>query len=158
MDIVARLSGDEFIVLVQQAVQIDDVLLVVEKILNAMQQPYHLAGREVFSTCSIGVSVYPNDGEQPNDLLKHADAAMYRAKEEGRNRYRLFDASMHEMAARRLETETELRYAIERDELELYYQPQLNHRGWPHYGLRSPDPLAASDARHFGADSLSQPA
>ena len=126
MDIVARLSGDEFIVLVQNATQVDDVLLVVEKILNTLHQPYDLAGREIFTTCSIGISLYPHDGELPNDLLKHADAAMYQAKEEGRNRYRLFDASMPQIAAKRLETETELRYAIERSELELHYQPQLD--------------------------------
>ena len=125
-DIVARLGGDEFIVMVQHATQVSDVLVVVDKVLEALQQPYQVAGREVFSTCSIGVSLYPHDGDQPADLIKHADVAMYKAKKEGRNQYRLFDASMAEFAAKRLETETELHHAVENDELELHYQPQLD--------------------------------
>jgi len=125
-DVVARLSGDEFIILVQNASQIDHVLQVVEKIMDTLRQPYLIAGREIFTTCSLGVSFYPHDGSEPHDLLKHADAAMYHAKDEGRNRFHLFDPSMHEKAAQRLELETELRHALERDELELFYQPQLD--------------------------------
>jgi diguanylate cyclase (GGDEF)-like protein len=150
-DVVARLSGDEFIVLVQKASRTEHVLQVVEKIMDTLQQPYAIAGREIFTTCSLGVSFYPHDGHQPHDLLKHADAAMYHAKEEGRNRFRLFDASMHEQASQRLELETDLRHALENDELELFYQPQLDPESgrilaleallrWrhPHRGLLSP--------------------
>ena len=125
-DVVARLSGDEFIVLVQQASRTEHVLQVVEKIMASLQRPYRIAGREIFTTCSLGVSFYPHDGQQPHDLLKHADAAMYHAKEEGRNQFRLFDTSMHEQAAQRLELETDLRHALEHGEFELFFQPQLD--------------------------------
>ena len=96
----------------------------VEKILGVVSEPYQIAGRELFSSCSIGVSVYPNDGDDCNSLLKNADAAMYHAKNDGRNRFQLYDAAMNAMAEERLQLETELHYALERDEFVFHYQPQ----------------------------------
>ncbi|MBW8329213.1 MAG: EAL domain-containing protein [Thiobacillus sp.] len=124
-DIVARLGGDEFVVVIDAA-QVNQILQVVEKTLTVASEPYLIAGRELFSSCSIGVSVYPNDGPDAGTLLKNADTAMYTAKGSGRNRFQLYDAAMNAMAEERLQLETELHYALERNEFEFHYQPQLN--------------------------------
>lgn len=124
-DIVARLGGDEFGVVIDVA-RIGHVLQVVEKILGVVSEPYRIAGRELFSSCSIGVSVYPNDGNDGNSLLKNADAATFTAKNGGRNRFQLYDAAMNAMAEERLQLETELHYALERNEFVFHYQPKLN--------------------------------
>ncbi len=124
-DVVARLGGDEFGVVIDVA-RISQVLQVVEKILGVVSEPYRIAERELFSSCSIGVSVYPNDGSDGTSLLKHADTAAFTAKNGGRNRFQLYDAAMNTMAEERLQLETELHYALERDEFLFHYQPKLN--------------------------------
>jgi diguanylate cyclase (GGDEF)-like protein len=125
-DIVARLGGDEFVVVINDVVALTPILQVVEKMLEAVTEPYDLDGREIFSSCSIGVSVYPNDGATSADLLKHADTSMYHAKSNGRNRFQLYDAAMNALAEERLQLETDLHHAQERGELVFHYQPQLN--------------------------------
>ncbi|MDA8256432.1 MAG: EAL domain-containing protein [Betaproteobacteria bacterium] len=125
-DIVARLGGDEFVVVVNDGVALNPIVQVVEKMLAAVTEPYNLNGYEIFSSCSIGVSIYPDDGASSADLLKHADTAMYHAKNSGRNRFQLYNASMNAMAEERLQLETDLHYAKERDEFVFHYQPQLN--------------------------------
>lgn len=124
-DIVARLGGDEFVVVID-AVTVNQILHVVEKTLAMVSEPCGIAGREIFSSCSIGVSVYPTDGTDAGSLLKNADTAMYNAKGSGRNRFQLYDAAMNAMAEERLQLETELHYALERNEFVFHYQPQLN--------------------------------
>ncbi|MBC2731770.1 MAG: EAL domain-containing protein [Thiobacillus sp.] len=124
-DVVARLGGDEFGVVIDVA-RISHVLQVVEKILSVVSEPYRIAERELFSSCSIGVSVYPNDGSDGTSLLKHADTAAFTAKNSGRNRFQLYDAAMNTMAEERLQLETELHYALERNEFLFHYQPKLN--------------------------------
>ena len=124
-DIVARLGGDEFVVIID-AVRISQILQVVEKTLAMVSEPYRIAGREIFSSCSIGVSVYPSDGTDASSLLKNADTAMYTAKNSGRNCFQLYDAAMNAMAEERLQLETDLHYALERNEFVFHYQPQLN--------------------------------
>jgi diguanylate cyclase (GGDEF)-like protein len=125
-DIVARLGGDEFVVTINDVTALTPILQVVEKMLEVVTEPYVLDGREIFSSCSIGVSVYPNDGATSADLLKHADTAMYHAKNNGRNRFHLYDTAMNAMAEERLQLETDLHHAQERGELVFHYQPQLN--------------------------------
>ncbi|HSJ80848.1 MAG TPA: EAL domain-containing protein, partial [Thiobacillus sp.] len=125
-DIVARLGGDEFVVVINDVVALTPILQVIEKMLEAVTEPYVLDGREIFSSCSIGVSLYPNDGVTSVDLLKHADTAMYHAKNNGRNRFQLYDTAMNAMAEERLQLETDLHHAQERGELVFHYQPQLN--------------------------------
>lgn len=125
-DIVARLGGDEFVVVISDVAEIKPILQVVEKMLAVMAAPYHVAGREIFCSCSIGISVYPNDSALSADLLKHADTAMYHAKQSGRNRFQLYDTAMNAMAEERLQLETDLHYALERSEFVFHYQPQLN--------------------------------
>ena len=125
-DIVARLGGDEFVVVIGDVLALNAVLPVVEKMLGAVTQAYDLSGHEIFCSCSIGVSIYPNDGATSADLLKHADTAMYHAKQSGRNRFQLYNSAMNTMAAERLQLETDLHYAQQRGEFVFHYQPQLN--------------------------------
>jgi diguanylate cyclase (GGDEF)-like protein len=125
-DVVARLGGDEFVVVVSDVSALNAILHVVETMLASVSQPYRIAGREIFCSCSIGVSVYPNDGVASGDLLRHADAAMYHAKHNGRNSFQLYDAAMNLMAAERLQLETEMHYAQRRGEFVFHYQPQLD--------------------------------
>jgi EAL domain-containing protein (putative c-di-GMP-specific phosphodiesterase class I) len=106
-----------------------DITGLVEKLLTAVSQPMELGGRPMRPTISVGVSLFPHDGTDADTLLRHADAAMYRAKELGRNRYQFFTADVHERIQRRLELHSSLRLAIERDEFELHYQPQAGLRG-----------------------------
>ncbi|MHB1092227.1 putative bifunctional diguanylate cyclase/phosphodiesterase [Thiobacillus sp.] len=124
-DIVARLDGDEFGVAIDAA-RIGHILQVVEKILRVASGPYQIAGREFFSSCSIGVSVYPNDGSDGNSLLKNAGTATFTAKKGGRNRFQLYGTAMNAMAEERLQMEIELHYALERNEFLFHYQPKLN--------------------------------
>ncbi len=124
-DIVARLDGDEFGMAIE-ATRIGHILQTVEKILGAASGSYRIAGREIFSSCSIGVSVYPNDGRNGSSLLRQADTAAFTAKNGGRNRFQLYDAAMNTMAAERLQLETELHYALARNEFLFHYQPKLN--------------------------------
>lgn len=128
-DTVARLGGDEFVVVIGEAAGVHDILQVAEKMLAAIGQPFHIAGHELFSSCSIGISVFPNDGTDSSTLLKHADTAMYHAKQHGRDRLHLYDPAMNAMAAERLQLETDLHYALARNEFTFHYQPQLDVAG-----------------------------
>ena len=129
-DTVARLGGDEFVLLLINATQERGslepyVTALLHKVLTRVAQPMALAERELRPTCSLGVSVFPEDGEDADTLLKNADAAMYRAKELGRNRFQFFTVDVHERIRRRIELESSLRLALQRDEFELHYQPQV---------------------------------
>ncbi|MEW6324978.1 MAG: EAL domain-containing protein [Nitrospirota bacterium] len=125
-DTVARLGGDEFAILLLDMASAQDVPVVVQKILEAFGKPFVVKEQEIFVTTSIGVSLYPNDGKDTETLLKHADIAMYRAKELGRNNYQLFSPEINVMALERLALETDLRRALERNELSLHYQPRVD--------------------------------
>jgi diguanylate cyclase (GGDEF)-like protein/PAS domain S-box-containing protein len=122
-DTVARFGGDEFVVLLHDLTEVNDAALVAEKIIDRLSAPFTIVGREVFLGASIGITVYPVDTEDPEAMLRHADMAMYRAKEAGRNRYQFFTVGMQEQVRERVELEQDLRLAVERDELELNYQP-----------------------------------
>jgi diguanylate cyclase (GGDEF)-like protein len=125
-DIVARLGGDEFVVVISDVAKASQILRVAEKMLAVMDAPYRIAGRELFCSCSIGISVYPSDGHDVDSLLKNADTAMYHAKNTGSNCFQLYDAAMNALASERLQLETDLHYAQERGELVFHYQPQLD--------------------------------
>lgn len=122
-DTVARLGGDEFVMLLEEIQDLDDVIEVVHRIQDALKIPIALDGNEVFVSTSIGIALSSSDYTQPEQLLRDADTAMYRAKEQGRERYEIFNPAMHTEALKKLRLENELRRAIERQELRVYYQP-----------------------------------
>ena len=125
-DTVARMSGDEFIVLLDGCKDISDIFIAIKKLVSSFQTPLTLGNESFKVTMSMGVSVYPNDGESASMLLKNADIAMYKAKMEGRNRYKFFDQEMNQETNEHLEIEKSLYKALANEEFELYYQPQLN--------------------------------
>ncbi len=127
-DLVARFGGDEFLVLLEELSQEADAARIAHHLLSLFEQPFHLHGREIFATTSIGIALFPRDGKNPEQTLTSADAAMYEAKQAGRNNYRFFTPALRELSERHLTIETELRRAIERDELSLVYQPQADVR------------------------------
>jgi diguanylate cyclase (GGDEF)-like protein/PAS domain S-box-containing protein len=121
-DTVARLGGDEFTVLLEDMKTPDDAVDVAQRILHELKRPFQLEGQEVFAGASIGIA--PGTPEmEAEDLLRDADTAMYRAKDRGRGTYEVFDSNMHQRAVLRLQLETDLRKAIEREEFQVYYQP-----------------------------------
>ncbi len=125
-DIVARFGGDEFGILVDRLTDEEEAIAIADRVAGAFSEPYPMGGADHFVTASIGIAVARPTGREPVDaelLIRDADAAMYRAKERGRGRCEVFDAEMRARAVRRLETERELRHALDRDELELHYQP-----------------------------------
>jgi len=125
-DTVGRLGGDEFIVLLGGLSDVTDVRPVVKSLIEHFRAPFQISGRELMLTISIGIALYPNDGDSPSDLLRNADSAMYHSKAQGRNTYSYFTDSMNQGAARRLELEEQMHGALGRGEFRLFYQPQVD--------------------------------
>ena len=125
-DTAARLGGDEFTILVENVDDPSQAAVVASKIQDKFKAPFKIAGRELHVTASIGISIYPEDGKDVADLTKNADAAMYQAKEQGRNNYRYYTSELTRTAFERLLLETELRSALKQGQLLLYYQPQIS--------------------------------
>ncbi|MBI3775417.1 MAG: EAL domain-containing protein [Gammaproteobacteria bacterium] len=125
-DTVARFGGDEFAILLDDVASEKDVALLANKILEAMRQPYLIGGHKFHLTVSIGISLYPNDGQDNSTLLRNADIAMYRAKDLGKNTYQLYSAEMSHRAFERLALEASLHHALEQNEFVIFYQPQVN--------------------------------
>jgi diguanylate cyclase (GGDEF)-like protein/PAS domain S-box-containing protein len=122
-DSVARTGGDEFVILLAQITHPDDAVVIAQRILDEIAKPYSIASHELVTTCSIGIAYYPEDGEDRNTLVKNADTAMYRAKERGRDTFRLFKQTMHESSIKRLKLESTLRQAVENKQISVVYQP-----------------------------------
>jgi diguanylate cyclase (GGDEF)-like protein len=123
---VARLGGDEFVVVIEQLKNSDDAAAVAQRIIGNIRQPVQLEAAEVVVTASIGISIFPDDGPDPDTLIKHADIAMYSAKENGKNTFQYFGQAMHETATFKLDLEKELRMAIAKGEFSMHYQPQVD--------------------------------
>ncbi|MDR2164083.1 MAG: EAL domain-containing protein [Zoogloeaceae bacterium] len=157
-DTLARVGGDEFALLLPEITAQEEAIALARQLLHEFDVPFNLHGREVFVSASVGIAMYPFDGEEVEILLKNVDTALCKAKDSGRSTFRCFQESDNENSLERLELETELRHSVARNELRLYYQPQVDARTgrmhgvealtrWQHpvRGLLSPDrfiPLA----------------
>ncbi len=125
-DTAGRFGGDEFGAILMDLAKPGDAGLVAQKILDALAQPFNLDGQDAFISASIGITLFPNDGDNPEALVMNADTAMYRAKEQGRNIYQFFTREMNERALQRVQMEAALRRALERKEFLLHYQPKVD--------------------------------
>lgn len=125
-DTVARLGGDEFSIILNDVASQDDVEPIARKILTILEEPFYINSHEMFVTASIGISLFPFNGDDSKTLMKKADVAMYRSKEAGRNNFQFYSEEDDVRAVERLSMETSLRRALERDEFSLDYQPQLD--------------------------------
>lgn len=127
-DTVARLGGDEFTVFVQDIKTADNARKIAQKLLDLFEIPYCLEGQQVYVTCSIGVTLFPADGDSMDELLMNADIAMYHAKADGKNTYRLYAIEMNQQASERVALQTDLRKALDLKQLYLQYQPKFDAR------------------------------
>jgi diguanylate cyclase (GGDEF)-like protein/PAS domain S-box-containing protein len=127
-DTVARLGGDEFVVLLTEIKDDDTAIKISQKILDAMAKPFYFEDREWHISCSIGTSVYPEDGDQPEILLRNADIAMYNAKQHGKNNYQFYTMQMHLHTNKQMSLINQLHHALEKEEFVLYYQPVIDIR------------------------------
>ncbi len=125
-DTVARMGGDEFIVLMPGLTDTNHTARLAEKILACLAPAFKIGDNELYAGCSIGISIFPDDGMEIKTLLKNSDLAMYRAKEKGRNTFQLYTPAMNFKAMERLAVEKNLRKALDREEFELHYQPKIN--------------------------------
>ena len=125
-DMVARQGGDEFVIVLGNQRDEESITEVLQRILNSVSQPWLMDERELNITCSLGVSRYPEDGEDVETLLKNADSAMYKAKEVGRNNFQFFASNMHAQVPNHLDMLVNLLHAIEHEEFQLYYQPKIS--------------------------------
>jgi diguanylate cyclase (GGDEF)-like protein/PAS domain S-box-containing protein len=125
-DTLSRLGGDEFVVTLDGLQHAEDAAQVAAKIIKSLSRPFEVAGNTLNTSCSIGISIYPDDAEDERALMKNADTAMYHAKEKGRNNYQFFSPEMNVRAVERHSLETDLRQGLERDEFILHYQPQVD--------------------------------
>lgn len=125
-DTLSRLGGDEFTIIMEGLEHIEDASKLATKIVEAIKEPLNIGNHKLYISCSLGISVYPNDDPEPHNLIKYADAAMYQAKNKGRNNFQYYSKEMTEFAVERLAMESKLRQAIENEEFVLHYQPQYN--------------------------------
>ncbi len=125
-DTIARLGGDEFTIILPRVDSTEGVGKVAEKIIKALQKPWVLGQKEFYLTASVGIAVFPHDGSDAEAILKHADIAMYRAKEQGGNSYQFYTPDMNTKIWERLTMENSLRHALKRNEFVVHYQPQVN--------------------------------
>ena len=124
-DTIARMGGDEFIMILRGLRRVHDATIPARKIMASLEAPMHIDGHDLRVTASLGISLYPADAEDRDTLLRHADMALYWAKSQGRNTFRLYDGVLHSDTAERVRLENDLRRAVDSAELDLVYQPQI---------------------------------
>ena len=128
-DTVSRMGGDEFVVVLNGVTDVEEIRQIVEcRLIRLIRQPHNVGGAELHVSCSIGIAVYPEDGVEIETLMRNADAAMYQAKQQGRNNAQFFTLEMDRRARERMQIENDLRVAIERRQLRVYYQPRVECR------------------------------
>lgn len=125
-DFVARLGGDEFVIIAGGTETTEGILTLTLKLLESMKEPIKIDNRLFFMTLSIGIAIYPEHGMSAEELIKHADAAMYEVKESGRNGYQIYHSTLSERLSHKLQTQNDLMLALKRDEFELHYQPIID--------------------------------
>lgn len=136
-DTLARLGGDEFSIALNQVTNNDVVVEITQSLIKAMNSPIELLGQSFYVTLSVGVAIYPDDGNSPDELLKNADAAMYQAKDDGRNTYQFYNQVMTEKAFERVAMEASFRNALIKQEFIVYYQPQVNAETGRYIGMEA---------------------
>ena len=146
-DTLSRQGGDEFAILLPDLATHDDVAWMAQRMLESVAEPYRLGDHELHASCSIGISLYPRDGQNPEVLLRNADIALYRAKDMGRNNYQFYLSGATMLSRERLNIENSLRHAVNRQELELYYQPKWDFRTG---AIRSVEALIRWNHRELG--------
>ena len=124
--VMARLAGDEFIIMLPRTTGSSQAQKVAQRILDSVKTPFNINKQELHISTSIGIALFPEDGQNADDLIKNADIAMYHAKKSGRNNYQFYSRKMNEQALLKLKIESRLRHAVENNELEIHYQPQLS--------------------------------
>jgi len=137
VDTIARMGGDEFTIILTDIASSDDAIAVAQRVLSLFAQPFTLAGRELFISTSVGISVFPSDGEDAETLVRNADAAMYRAKEQGKDSYCLYTESLNAAALEQMTLLNNLRKAIQNEEFTLHYQPRVDIRTGDLLGLEA---------------------
>ena len=125
-DTVARLGGDEFVILINRVASEQDVEIIVHKVMAGLKEPFRLENQALVLSISLGISLFPQDSENADDLIRHADAAMYHAKDQGLSEFRFYDRRMSHEAEQRVKMEIALRRALVAQEFELHYQPQVS--------------------------------
>jgi len=125
-DALGRLGGDEFVMMLTDIENIDDVARIAQKTINLLAQPFSIEGNDIIITASVGISIFPDDGDNSHTLLMNADSAMYLAKETGKNNYQFYTQAMTERSVERMIIERGLRDAIKNDELKLHFQPKVD--------------------------------
>jgi diguanylate cyclase (GGDEF)-like protein/PAS domain S-box-containing protein len=124
-DTLSRIGGDEFMLLLPHIRSRDNAAYIAQKIIASLKQPFSIEDNELYAGMSIGIAIYPDDGDNIETLIKHADIAMYHAKDHGRNDYKFFTQDLHKSFTGRLAIENEMRHALEKKEFEIFYQPQV---------------------------------
>ncbi len=136
-DTLSRLGGDEFVVTLEGLAHAGDAAQVALKIITALRRPLSVGGHTLNTSCSIGISIFPDDAEDSGELMKNADTAMYHAKEQGRNNFQFFSPEMNQRAVERHRLEAELRLALEQKQFVLHYQPQADMRSGQLVGMEA---------------------
>jgi diguanylate cyclase (GGDEF)-like protein/PAS domain S-box-containing protein len=125
-DTISRISGDEFIIIIQELKKIEEAAIIAQNLINDFKSPFEIEEKEIFVTVSIGITVYPEDGEESEKLMKNSNAALRYSKNQGRSNYQFYSQELNRESFERLEMESALRHAMEKEEFILYYQPQVD--------------------------------
>ena len=136
-DTVGRVGGDEFVLILPELARVDDATEVAQRVIESFRRPQTLAGHEFHITSSIGITIFPTDGDSPEALLTNADIAMYHAKEQGRDNYQFYTADLNARILERVALENDLRHGLEREEFVVYYQPQVNIKSGQIVGMEA---------------------